>query len=212
VNIAIPLDGILFNINVNLSALTEMFIAGFAGNDTIIGSASGEEIDGGLGADNLNGGDGADSYQFAQGDSPAVTFNDIGLGSAGTVGANDTFTFLAFAPSGSAIAELISGGFTVTGQNGDKINLNTSQDNVQSLTPITLPTNGMVTDQKFFLVRGDLAGATFTVSTIFGGGSTLVVYDGDASTGGFSQTAFVLSNVLPGALTTNLYSSQIFLA
>ncbi len=172
-----------------------LYIAGFAGNDAITGSIYDDEIEGGLGADNLNGGGGADSFYFEQGDSPLVTFTDLGAIGLDT---GDTFVFA------GGVAELISGGFTVTGQNGDRIELNTTQDNAQSLTPIAAPSSGLVTDQSYFLVRGNLSGGTFTVDT-GAGGSTLVVYDGDSSAA-VSQTALVLSGVSPSLLTTN-YSS-----
>ena len=189
------------NNTINVSGGGVNYIAGFAGNDTIIGSAAVEEFEGGLGADNLNGGPGADDYYFAQGDSPGVTFAENGGAGVST---GDTFSFA------GGVAELISGGFTDRGQNGDRIELSTDSEGVQSLTPMAAPANGLVTDQNFFLVRGNLSGGTFTVDT-GAGGSTLVVYDGNSSlVGGVSHTALVLSGIEPGLLIANF--SQIYLS
>jgi hypothetical protein len=57
----------------------------------------------------------------------------------------------------------------------------------------TMPNNGVATNQKFFMVQGNLAGNQFTVNSSTGT-DTLVVYDGD-STGGVTQTGIVLSGV-----------------
>ena len=56
------------------------------------------------------------------------------------------------------------------------------------------PTNGLVTDQGFFLVQGTYSGTTFTVDNTTNGRDTLVMYDGD-STAGVTQTGIVLSGV-----------------
>ena len=62
------------------------------------------------------------------------------------------------------------------------------------------PTNGQATDQSYFVVRGnyDANSKTFTVNTSTGS-DTLIVWDGDP-TGGVTQTAIVLDNVIPSQL------------
>ncbi len=174
------------------------------GNDTLTGTADDNFIIGGLGADILNGGEGSDEYKFFQGDSPIVTLN---AGADGILNTGDTFNFV------SGMADIISGGFDVASEEGDRIWLqaeggtplhNALTDNGEN------PVNGKVGDQQYFLTRGNYASGVFTVNTT-SGLDTLVVYDGDPAEGGYdisgqpdgtgiSQTGLVVSGITPQQL------------
>ncbi|MDO8705889.1 MAG: FG-GAP-like repeat-containing protein, partial [Sulfuricaulis sp.] len=164
-----------------------LYLAGNAGNDTLIGSAYADDIEGGSGADNLNGGGGADKFNFMQGDSPLVGFTD---NADAVISTGDTFVYT------GGVAERISGGFTTA---GDTVNL--WNQNAQFMSLVAAPANGLIADQSYFMVRGNLAGDTFTVNAATGL-DTMVVYDGD-STAAVTQTALVINGVLPNQLTTN---------
>jgi uncharacterized repeat protein (TIGR02059 family) len=184
---------------INVSSITTtgpngvININGYAGDDLIIGSATNDRISGGTGADLMFGGLGADRFRFAQGDSPLVT---VMTGMDGTLNNGDTFSFV------GGKADVVYGQFDVAGSNGDRIQL-TSAANLAFMTSMTAPTNGMVTDQKFYTVRGnyDAGGGQFYVDSSFGL-DTLIVYDGD-STAAVTQTALVVQGHAPGAFTVS---------
>ncbi len=205
--------------NVNLSGLTgQFFLEGGAGNDTLTTNNNGDDlwgnagddilfggsgdgdIAGGTGADSMNGGAGAEQYEFTQGDSTPVTFNS-GAG---------TYTF-------TGGADVISGGFNVAATNlnvnmsndtGDRIHLRSDMPG-NGMSSMANPGDGTVTDQHYFLERGNYSAGVFTNNVT--GADTLVVYDGDSATGGVSQTALVVQGVDPTQLTTtnwgNIYYS-----
>gem|GEM_PF-1602278 len=165
------------------------------GDDTLIGTSGNNDLDGGPGADTLDGGAGADEFAFAQGDSPTVSFTDNGNG---TLDDGDTFTFA------GGKADIISGGFDESGEEGDQIWLDSGDSySLQNAfyADGEIPTDGLVDDQRYFLTQGDYANGTFTVNTGTGR-DTLVVYDGDAAMAeyGVSQTALVISGVRPDQL------------
>ena len=64
--------------------------------------------------------------------------------------------------------------------------------------------NTTVSDEKYKLVTGTYASGTFTVSS--SGTDTLVIYDGDDSSG-VSQTAVVLKGITTSTLTDNGYGT-----
>jgi hypothetical protein len=189
------------NNTIDLSSLSAGYdINGNGGNDTLIGSSGDDWLSGGTGADTMTGGGGSDSYGFAQGDSPLVTVN---LGGNGILDNGDTFTFAG--GLADRIMDFVS---------NEGINLNSAPDDdltgipnpawmgAQSEIPSTsvLPTNGLATDQSFYLVQGNYNGTTtFTVTNV--GVETLVVYDGD-STAGVTQTGLILSGVTLAQLET----------
>lgn len=158
---------------------------GNAGNDALSGTANNDLLIGGMGADTLNGGSGADVFEFQQGDSPVVVFNDAN--SNGVLEDGESYSF------NGGIADVIVGsGFTETGESGDRIELLSGIPG-QSLTVMAqdlLNHNGLVTDQAYSQVRGDYSAGIFTANSV-SGADILAVYDGDSS-GGVSQTAIVL--------------------
>jgi len=174
---------------------------GAAGNDTLIGSAGSDTLLGGTGADTLTGGAGKDYFNFLQGDSPVgvVHLNTGGVSSALDNG--DTFTF---ANGVDRITDFTSGeGFNLEAPKhfnllGAGLMGTSNQDPQNAYVPSQSssvpPTNGLVTDQGFFLVQGTYSGTTFTVDNTTNGHDTLVMYDGD-STAGVTQTGIVLSGV-----------------
>jgi hypothetical protein len=97
---------------------------------------------------------------------------------------------------------VVYGQFDVAGSSGDRIQL-TSAANLAFMTSMTAPTNGLVTDQKFYTVQGnyDAGGGQFHVDSAYGL-DTLIVYDGD-STSAVTQTALVVQGHTPGAFTVN---------
>lgn len=180
------------NNTIDVSALgSGVVIYGNAGNDLVTGTGLGDVLVGGAGADTLAGGAGADRFVFAQGDSPVVTFAD--LGTVGQLGDGDTFTF-----AGNA-ADVISSGFALTGLQGDMLDLTTTVGAL--LTSQAAPSSGQVGDQGFFLVRGTYSSGVFTVNTA-SGADTLVVYDGTAGSG-VSQTGLVLQGHTPAEFTVD---------
>ena len=180
---------------VNVSGVTgtsTVNISAYGGNDQITGTAAADVIWGGAGADTVSGGLGADQFRFIQGDSTAVT---VAVGGDATLNTGDIFTF-----TGGA-ADVVHGSFDVAGASGDRIQL-FSLANQSNPTGVTAPTNGLVTDQKFFTVQGNYDGvSSFTVNTT-SGLDTLVVYDGDA-TSGVTQTALVVQGHTPTTLTVS---------
>ena len=82
---------------------------------------------------------------------------------------------------------------------------------LQSENPSTSvqPSNGLATDQGFFMTQGSFSGTTFTVNSA--GADTLVMYDGDSGAG-VTQTGIVLSGVTLSelnAFTGNNFISHI---
>ncbi len=159
-------------------------IEGGAGNDSLSGRGGNDYLSGGTGADTLDGGDGADEFSFTQGDSTPVSY------SAGAY----TFT---------GGADIITGGFTTVATNnnpdsGDRITLRSAMPG-NGMASMSTPADHLVTDQHYYLERGNYSGGTFTVNA--GGADTLVVYDGDSATGTVAQTALVLQGVNPTQLT-----------
>jgi hypothetical protein len=69
----------------------------------------------------------------------------------------------------------------------------------------SLPANGLVTDQNYFLTRGAFNANVFTVNS--SGADTLVVYDGNGDRSSVSQTAFVLQGINPTQLTASTWST-----
>jgi uncharacterized repeat protein (TIGR02059 family) len=167
------------------------------GNDTLTGNSDINDIEGGIGADAMNGGAGADTYMFKQGDSTVVTFQENG--GAG-VSDGDTYTFaggVADVIAGAGFAQVISGN---NNQSADRIELNPGAPNLGSLELMSgVPANGLAGNQQYFLQRGNYSSGVFTAAAA--GADTLVVYDGDASSGA-SQTALVLQGVATNLLTS----------
>ena len=196
----LTVNGTAGNDTINLAVLalqssyTPTTVLGGDGLDTLIGSTfadilnggnGNDTLTGGVGADILDGGTGSDRFVFGQGDSTVVTFENVGI--LNLLDNGDKFTFASLA------ADIVSG-FTVAGTTGDRIDLGVDVD------PILPPGNGLVTDQNYFVVRGNLDTGIFTVADT--GLSTLVVYDGDAGAG-VTQTALVLSGVNASLTTTS---------
>ena len=188
----------------NFAATGGYDMNGAGGNDILIGSGGADWIGGGIGADTMTGGAGIEYFQFEQGDSPAGVVNLSAGGTAGVLGNGDTFTF---AGGVDRITDFSS---------NEGFNLNALHQEFSGIqgpgwmgtwneTPANSvqPSNGLTTDQGFFLTQGNYSGTTFTVSSI--GFDTLVVYDGD-STAGVTQTGIVLSGVTLAQL--NAYSGN----
>jgi Ca2+-binding RTX toxin-like protein len=184
---------------INLSSRS-VFLGGLdiqarGGDDTVFGTPSADQIMGGAGADSLSGGQGADDFLFEQGDSPELSFV-AGTNSFSLTGATYTFA--------GGKAEVIND----FGVGGDAILIRPILDGVtgagwlsqqyMSTAPLPGETLGVASDQRFFYVQGDLgSNGVFTVGTNgMSGADTLVVYDGDA-TSGVSQTGFVIKGVKP---------------
>ncbi len=210
---------------INLSALSDgVAVLAAGGNDQIVGSAGEDDLFGGTGADTIDGGAGADAFHYLQGDSTSVTFADS---TANGLSTGDTFTF-----AGGA-ADVISGGFTVEGVNGDRVQLDSfnpayalgamgALSGTAASTPgfvavndlnIPLnrngsaPSNGTAIEQGYFLVRGNYVSGVFTVNTDTGA-DTLIVYDGTSGVG-VSQSAMVIQGHTPGQL--GIDGSNIYL-
>jgi hypothetical protein len=183
------------NNTINLTALgltAGYGLSGNAGNDILTGSSGNDWISGGTGADTITGGGGQDDFDFEQGDSPART--DMNLGGDGVLNNGDTFIF---ASGVDRITDLASGeGFNLNSLHHDLSGLSgVGWMGAQSETPATSvqPSNGLATDQGFFLIQGVYNGTTtFTANSA--GADTLVMYDGDSSAG-VTQTGIVLSGV-----------------
>ena len=210
---------------INLSALSDgVAVLAAGGNDQIVGSAAEDDLFGGTGADTLDGGAGADAFHYLQGDSTSVTFADS---TANGLSTGDTFTF-----AGGA-ADVISGGFTVEGVNGDRVQLDSfnpayalgamgalsgaaaSTPGFVAINDLNIPvnrngsapSNGTAIEQGYFLVRGNYVSGVFTVDTDTGA-DTLIVYDG-TSGDGVSQSAMVIQGHTPGQL--GIDGSNIYL-
>ncbi|MEI8266615.1 MAG: Ig-like domain-containing protein [Betaproteobacteria bacterium] len=175
-----------------------------AGDDRVTGTASHDYIVGGTGADTLLGGAGDDSFGFEQGDSPVLTLNTSGATDAYML-TGATYTFA------GGKAEVIDS-LAV----GDQVWLNPPFDGVTGSPWLNFVggtsapgVNGLVTNQGYFGVRGSLNATNdvFTVGTYNNSPDTLVVYDGDGSSG-VSQTGFVLKGVSMGDLEGLTYGSQ----
>ena len=163
-------------------------IEGRAGNDIIFGHGGYDNIKGGAGADYVDATGGA-YLQFAQGDSPLVSVSGSQF----------------YLPNG--VDRIV--GFS----SGSSINIYNDQSMAPSLKMMAAPSNGLVTDQAYFFVRGSYANSVFTTNTT--GPDTLLVYDGDPAAAalpssniasaslGISQTAILLSGVTPDQLGSN---------
>ena len=160
-------------------------LQGRDGDDQIYGRAGSDRIVGGLGVDYLDGGAGADTFSFQQGDSALASYLDKGL--AG-LNSGDVYNFLAG-------TDVIAGAGFATA--GDNIKIAAS-----TMTMLTSPTTGYVTNQAYFDVRGNYVDGAFTVDTV-AGKDTLVVYDGDESSN-VAQTALVITSVNPTQLSNGL--------
>lgn len=163
-----------------------------AGDDIVTGTAAADWIVGGPGTDVLRGGAGGDGFQFEQGDSPALTVNT----SAVTDTSMMTGAVYTFAGGKAEVIEDF--------QFGDEVRLSPPFDGITGaawLNGMTTQSPGMgtaggtVTDQRFMGLRGTLGiNGVFTVGASNNSPDTLIVYDGDASSG-VSQTGFVLRKV-----------------
>ena len=178
------------NNTIDLSALANggFDIYGHDGDDTIIGSALTDNLVGGRGADLVTGGAGIDTYRFDQGDSPTVVANVGGGVNASILDDGDTFVFAAGA---DRITDFAAGeSIRLAGRFGD------ITGNRGALKLATAPSDALVTDQGFFVQQGsfNVANGTFTVDGS-AGADTLVVYDGNGTTGIVTQTALVLGGV-----------------
>jgi hypothetical protein len=178
---------------IDLSGLTSLAnINSNAGNDTIIGSAFNDLIQGGVGADTLTGGGGNDSFLFLQGESSTGVVNLNAGGLIGVLDNGDTFTF---ANGVDRITDFS------TGDNLNMLAPDNSNLPFPSWMGSTPPANGLATNNGFFTVQGSFNGtSTFTVNNTTGTDS-LVVYDGDPSTGA-TQSVIVLT----GVTTAQLFS------
>ena len=176
------------NTTINLSAYgNAVYISGGAGNDTLTGTNYKDTLEGGIGADIMNGGGGVNQFEISQGDSTAVTVGGL---SSGSVVNGSTFSF-----GGAGLADVITGGLT----QGSKIHINNALNGFNS-PHYQASTSGVAGDQEYFLEQGNYSATSgvFTVSAT--GTDTLVVYDGDTSSG-VSQTGVVLRYITPGMLT-----------
>jgi serralysin len=188
-------------INLNGIAIAGMNydIYGNGGNDTLIGSGGEEWIKGGTGADTMTGSGGMDSFNFEQGDSPAVTARNLGGDSV--LNSGDTFSFA-------------SGVDRITDFSSDDDGIELSQPMRDILGSSGSPTymggapvDGLATDQGYFAVQGNFSGSTFTVNTA-SGADTLIVWDGDSSAA-VTQTGIVLSGVTLAQLNLQTGSNWI---
>lgn len=163
-----------------------LYIDGGTGNDTLTASNSGCILSGRTGADTLLGGSSSDAFQFIQGEGTTALFIDDDHDN--TLDSGETFTF--------------SGGVdTVQGfGTGDVVWFETPDNFSYGLSKIDTPADGLVIDQKYFLVQGSLSGSTFTASS--GGSDTLVVYDNDP-TGVVTTGGLVVKGVTPSGLSCN---------
>ncbi|MES2979824.1 MAG: cadherin domain-containing protein [Pseudomonadota bacterium] len=175
---------------------------GAAGNDLLIGSSAGDNLTGDAGVDTMTGGAGSDRFDLFQGDTPVGVVN---LAGDSILNNGDTFTF---AGGVDRITDLSSGeNFQISAPDYSGA-ANPGWMGTQSSNPSTsaLPTNGLATDQGFFFVQGALSGTVFTANTA--GADTLVVYDGDSSSG-ITQSGVVLSGVTLAQLNAFSLSSFV---
>lgn len=199
------------NDTLNGSSVSDRLRAG-AGSDILNGNAGNDVLIGGKGADTLDGGAGSDQYAFNSGDSPVVTFNPVSA--INGLADGDTFSFA------GGKADVVSGaGFDVYGRNGDRITFWTDGANLRNDHPMTLPnsqtpfipTNGLVADEGYFMLRGDYVNGSFTVNQSSGVDS-LVVYDGDQNPGSVAQSGLVIQGLAPSEFTqdwSNIYRSNL---
>ena len=175
-----------------------------AGDDLVTGTASHDEIKGGAGADNLRGEAGEDRFSFEQGDSPVLTLNTSVATDLSTL-SGATYTFA------GGKAEVIED-LAV----GDQVRLSPPFDGVTGSPWLNFVggtsapgVHGLVTNQGYFGVGGTLgANGVFTVGMNSKGPDTLVVYDGDGSSG-VSQTGFVLKGVSLSTLQGFTYDTNL---
>lgn len=157
-------------------AINANVISTGAGNDTVTMDALGvgaNVITGGTGADaiTVSAAGALDTIRFADGDSPSIAA--INLGGNSTLDTGDIITFT----GGRADTLGAVGGATLAA--GERISFTGSQ----SLTNTAMPNSGVLTDGQYYTVRGAYSATTgFTVNTA-AGPDTLIVYDGDGSTG-----------------------------
>ncbi|MFZ9508418.1 MAG: hypothetical protein ACO29W_15540 [Burkholderiaceae bacterium] len=171
-----------------------------AGNDTIVGSSGDGYIVGGPGADSVSGGTGRDGFEFVPGDSPAVQVQLV----SGQVSA------FSFAAGADVITDLGPDEFVSlvprNHQLRDIEGLRPMGTGLQAMSGV-MPADGKVTDQGFFIVRGQMSqsgGATqFAVTQ--SGPDTLVVYDGAADSS-VVDTGLVLLGVTPDEVYTSVGS------
>jgi hypothetical protein len=194
---------------IDLSALTSgLNVEAMGGNDMVTSTSGNDWINGGMGADTLTGGSGLDHFDFAQGDSTAVTAN-LTKGTSNTALDNgDTFTFAG--GQADVITDFSSG-------EGISLNAIFRDYNGQpglGFMDRNLSADGLALDQRFFGVTGSFDNKTgvFAVDSSLTGNAadTLVVYDGDGSSS-VTQTAFVLEGVALSQLnlmTGNSYISH----
>lgn len=169
-----------------------------AGNDTIVGSSGDGYITGGPGADNVSGGTGRDGFEFVPGDSPAVQVQSVS-------GKVSSFSFAAGA---DVITDLGPDEFLSlvprNHQLRDVEGLRPMGSGLQAMSGV-MPADGKVTDQGFFIVRGQMsqtAGATqFSVTE--SGPDMLVVYDG-AADATVVDTGLILLGVTPEEVYTSV--------
>ncbi len=206
------------NNTIDLHTLSNGYdIKGNAGNDTLIGSSGDDGIRGGTGADTMTGGAGSDDFNFEQGDSPVGVVNLNAGGTAGVLDNGDTFTF---ANGVDRITDLSSAeGISLDFELSDLFGNANAPGFMGQWTALgvdkTPPSNGLATDQGYFVVRGGYAdggttgsSGTFTVDTT-AGADTLIVWDGDSSNA-VTQTGIVLSGVTPEQL--NLYTGSSWIS
>jgi len=179
-------EGLDDNNTINMSGFAYgLDISGNDGNDTIVGSAFDDWISGGPGADTVAGGGGNDEFEFAQGDSPAVTWNDVDQNNY--FSNTDTFTFA------DGLADIITD-FSP----GDAIWLD---------LPSSFDQTPVYGDSSFGAVKGTYAAGTgiFTVNSAATtpDTDTLLVYDGDVAIGNPVMTGVVLSGVDMDNINTN---------
>ena len=166
------------------------------GDDVVSGDAGDDLITGGEGADTLTGGTGVDTFIFQQGDSTTGTYAHIGTGYEVVGGMTDGDTFTFTSGSADVITDLHNA--------GDNIELWSDSEGNQGFVNALSSGNWdsstyTVGDQSYILVGGDYDSAgNFVVNHL--GSDTLLIYDGDASSG-VSQAAIVLVGVTTDQLT-----------
>jgi Ca2+-binding RTX toxin-like protein len=169
-----------------------------AGNDTIVGSSGDGYIAGGPGADSVSGGTGRDGFEFVPGDSPAVQVQLVS-------GRVSSFSFAAGA---DVITDLGPDEFVSlvprNHQLRDVEGLRPMGTDLQAMSGV-MPSDGKVTDQGFFIVRGQMSqsGGTTQFAVTASGPDTLVVYDG-AADATVVDTGLVLLGVTPDEVFTSV--------
>ena len=160
-------------------------LTGNSDNNFIEGGSGHDIITGGRGADEIMTGKGNDILVFAQGDSTAVTYNDTNTAVVG-LSYGDTFTFT----NGADIVDLYE---AVSGDIGT----------IQLASGLTKTTETTLGNQNFKMIEGwfDWSNSVFTTNT--GGNSTLVIYDGDSSSGVSTTGLVIHGSVLNNISTLN---------